>query len=271
MSFDARVGDVKLQIDGRTCQLQDVNVLVVRRPIPAHQLRSDIEPWVGRLLDAEWTAVENAISHAVGGKVLNGLDGSAFAQNKIVQLNVAHSSGLAVPDTLISTDIAELRSFADQARCITKGIVNAFHIDKHNLRSAWTSFVDPTNLVAYDPVGCPTFLQKAVEPTAIWRLVAISGNVFGFRFHGPELAIEPDSRKVERNLDGAHVPVPSPVSLGLVSMCAALGIEFASADFIEDRTGTMWFLDLNPEGQWAYLEDRFEVRISDAIVSLALN
>jgi hypothetical protein len=52
-------------------------------------------------------------------------------------------------------------------------------------------------------------------------------------------------------------------------MCRALMIEFASADFIEDPLGELWFLDLNPEGQWAFLEDRFGVRISDEIVRLA--
>jgi hypothetical protein len=75
---------------------------------------------------------------------------------------------------------------------------------------------------------------------------------------------------VERNLDGGYEPVPELVSERLFAMCASLGIEFASADFVEDESGTMWFLDLNPEGQWAYLEDRFGVRISDAIVSLAM-
>jgi hypothetical protein len=58
------------------------------------------------------------------------------------------------------------------------------------------------------------------------------------------------------------------VASRLRKMYGALSIEFASADFIEDARGKMWFVDLNPEGQWAFLEDRFGVRISDEIVRL---
>jgi hypothetical protein len=269
LSWRVCEGDGRLEIDNRSCRLLDVGVLIYRRPVPVHQLRRDIEPWVGRLLDAEWTALEGALSQSVTCKVVNGMAGSALAQNKIVQLQVASRCGLAVPETLVTTDVDKLREFADTYRCITKGIVNAFHIDKQNLRSAFTSFVDRSSLEAYDPAGMPTLLQRALESAAIWRVVHVSGQHFGFRFHGPKLAVEPDSRTIERDLDGATLPVPDAVVSGMSRMCSSLGIEFASADFVEDAAGKMWFLDLNPEGQWAYLEDRFGVRISDSLVSLA--
>ena len=269
LSWQADSHDARLAIDGRSCQLNQVGVLVYRRPVPAHQLRRDIEPWVGRLLDTEWNSVEAALAYSAQCRVLNGLAGSALAQNKLVQLRAARQCALAVPETLISTDIEELRAFANRQQCVTKGIVNAFHIDKHNLRSGFTSFVDSEGLDDYDSTGCPTLLQRAIVPLAVWRLVAVSGAVFGFRFTGSQLTGEADARKVERVLDGEHVFAPEPVSSRLVAMCRVLGIEFASADFVEDRAGEMWFLDLNPEGQWAYLEDRFGIRISDAIAALA--
>lgn len=258
-----------IEIDGRACRLRDVSLLIYRRPVPAHQLRTDIEPWVGRLLDLEWNAVEYALSQAVACKVMNGLPGSALAQNKIVQLQAARRAGLSVPETIITTNADSLRSFASKHRCITKGIVNAFHIDGKHLRSAFTSFVDVDAVKGFDPTGCPTLLQRAIEPSAMWRIVVVGGELLGFRFHGQALSQVADSRKVERTLHGAHLAVPPQVSANLVRMCASFPIEFASADFIEDANGELWFLDLNPEGQWAYLEDRFGVRISDEIVSLA--
>lgn len=269
LSWQLDSSNVRLSIDGRSCHLQQVGVLVYRRPVPAHQLRRDTEPWIGRLLDTEWNAVEAALSYSARCHLLNGLAGSALAQNKIIQLHAARQCALDVPETLISTDILELRAFVSHQRCVTKGIVNAFHIDKHSLRSGFTSFVDPAALTDYDPTGCPTLLQKAIDPFAVWRLVVVSGTVFGFRFAGAPLATEADARKVERLLDGEFIPAPEPISAKLIAMCKLLGIEFASADFVEDQAGRLWFLDLNPEGQWAYLEDRFGTRISDAIISLA--
>jgi len=262
-------GEGLIEIDGRRCRLSDVSLLIYRRPVPAHQLRTDIEPWVRRLLDSEWNAIECALAQAVRCKVLNGLAGSALAQNKIVQLQAALDAGLSIPETIISTDARSLREFAGKHRCITKGIVNAFHLDGKNLRSAFTSFVDVESLGKYDPTGIPTLLQRAVEPAAMWRIVVVGGKTMGFRFHGQELLQVADSRPVERNLEGAYLPVPAQVAAKLARMCGALMIEFASADFMEDPLGELWFLDLNPEGQWAFLEDKFGVRISDEIVRLA--
>jgi hypothetical protein len=262
-------GECLIEIDGRRCRLADVSLLIYRRPIPAHQMRTDIEPWVRRLLDSEWNALECALSQAVRCKVLNGLAGSALAQNKIVQLQTARGAGLNVPQTLISTDARALREFAARQRCVTKGIVNAFHLDGKDLRSAFTSFVDAEALGQYDPTGVATLLQTAVEAAAMWRVVVVGGKTLGFRFHGPQLGQVADSRPIERHLEGAYSPVPHTVAEKLLQMCRALDIEFASADFIEDPHGELWFLDLNPEGQWAFLEDRFGVRISDEIVRLA--
>ncbi len=142
-------------------------------------------------------------------------------------------------------------------------------MDGKNLRSAFTSFVEAGTLDTFDPTGCPTLLQRAIESSAIWRIVMVGGNAMGFRFHGEELNEVADSRPVERTLDGAYQTVPAAVAANLAAMCSALSIEFASADFVEDALGRLWFLDLNPEGQWAFLEDRFGVRISDVIVGLA--
>jgi hypothetical protein len=266
-----RAGLLDWRIDtcGRQCRLTDIDLLIYRRPVPAHQLRTDVEPWIGRLLDTEWTAVECALSYAVRGRVMNGLAGSAAAQNKLVQLQSARNAGLMVPETIVSTDLRSLQTFAAQHRCITKGIVNAFHIDGKSLRSAFTTYVDPLHLATYDPQGCPTILQRAIEPRAIWRIVVIGEKAIGFRFHGPDLLRTADSRQVERSLDGARQSIPPDVSSKLFQMCRGLDIEFASADFVEDAIGQLWFLDLNPEGQWAFLEDKFGVRISDEIVGLA--
>jgi hypothetical protein len=262
-------GDGLIKIGGRECRLLDVSLLIYRRPIPVHQLRTDIEPWMRRLLDSEWSAIEWALSRAVNCRVMNGLAGSALAQNKIVQLKAARDAGLNVPETLISTDADSLRAFAREQRCITKGIVNAFHLDGKNLRSAFTSFVEAGTLDTFDPTGCPTLLQRAIESSAVWRIVMVGGKAMGFRFHGEGLQQVADSRPIERTLEGAYQAVPAAVAANLAALCSALSIEFASADFVEDALGQLWFLDLNPEGQWAFLEDQFGVRISDEIVGLA--
>lgn len=258
-----------LEIGPHRYDLSETSLLIYRRPVIAHQRRLDIQPWIARLLDSEWAAVESALSLAVKGPIINGLAGSVLAQNKIIQLQTAIKCLLDVPETIISTNAGSLRQFASRHRCVTKGIVNAFHFDGDKLRSAFTSVVDVNELESYDSKGKPTLLQRAIVPSAIWRVVVVGRKVIGFRFRGEELQKEADSRKVEHHLEGENLPVPDPTGPRLIEMCKALGIEFASSDFVEDSSGNLWFLDLNPEGQWAFLEDRFGTRISDEIIRLA--
>jgi glutathione synthase/RimK-type ligase-like ATP-grasp enzyme len=183
---------------------------------------------------------------------------------------MAQQCNLKVPETIISTDKKYLLAFLKKHPCITKGITNAFSVHNGKLRTGFTTNVSESDLQTYEPQGCPTLLQKAITPHAMWRIVVVGKKIFGFRFIGPLLLTEADSRKVELSLDGEYLSAPPVVQENLLKMCTLLSIEFASADFIEDENGDIWFLDLNPEGQWAFLEEKFSVRISDAIVNLGM-
>ena len=55
----------------------------------------------------------------------------------------------------------------------------------------------------------------------------------------------------------------------LLSLCDKISILYASSDFVEDENGALWFLDLNPEGQWGIYEEKFNVKISDQIIMLS--
>jgi glutathione synthase/RimK-type ligase-like ATP-grasp enzyme len=51
-----------------------------------------------------------------------------------------------------------------------------------------------------------------------------------------------------------------------ILLAARLGLRFAAIDLILDRTGEYWFLEANPNGQWAWIESRTGLAISSAIV-----
>lgn len=102
----------------------------------------------------------------------------------------------------------------------------------------------------------------------MWRIVVVGDSVFGFRLHGNELIKETDSRLIEMELNGEPREVPETIKQGLISICKNLGLIYSSSDFIEDYDGQLWFIDLNPEGQWAAYEKKFGTRISDEIIKL---
>lgn len=258
-----------LKFGEHSCYLPDVDLLIFRRPDYAHRRRKDIEPWLGAMLDKEWETVESALSVLVKGKVMNPIAASTLAQNKIAQLQLAKNFGLDTPETLISTNISDLKQFADKYICITKGIYNSGYLHGGVMRTATTVVVKATDLDTLSPQGVPTLLQQKIDAVAVWRIVTVGEKSFGFRMSGPAILKNTDSRMVEDELEGVYLPVPVDTKEKLKAMCRNIGILYASSDFIEDADGKLWFIDLNPEGQWGAYEHRFNIPISDEIVNLA--
>lgn len=260
--------DGTFDIDDHQCRLSEVGLLIYRRPVAAREYRTGVEPWVARLLDVEWATVERSLSLASNATVVNSIDGTALARNKIVQLLIARKVGLNVPETLLSSDIRRLKQFLGTRPCVTKGIDSSFALCDGVLRSGMTSRVCASDLNGYNSEGCVTLLQEEIPAVAMWRVVTIGIETFGFRLSGENLNDEVDSRKIETLLECTHRSVPNELSKRIVDLCTSLGIMYASSDFIEDKMGVMWFIDLNPEGQWAAYESRCNIQLSDKIIQL---
>jgi glutathione synthase/RimK-type ligase-like ATP-grasp enzyme len=51
-------------------------------------------------------------------------------------------------------------------------------------------------------------------------------------------------------------------------MIKHLGLRFGAFDFVLDHSMNYWFLEVNPNGQWAFIERETGIPISKAIADL---
>jgi len=264
-------GPTTIAIDSHVVDLADVDLLIYRRPIEVtdDMLENRIEPWMLSYLNQEWSFAERAFAQFVRGKVMNMPSASLTAQNKWVQLRVARDCGLAVPPTLVSNNPHLLRDYLKRGACVTKAIGNGSHLHAGiihtgtTIRACSNHFADE-----YQPFTL-SLLQVEIPPAAMWRVVTIGNRCIAFRMSGAALGDDVDSRLVEERLRGTVEALPDETQASLQDMMSKLGILYASSDFIEDRDGRLWFIDLNPDGQWGAYELRFDVPISDMIVEEA--
>lgn len=268
LTWRVDTGDATLAIDGHDCCLGRVGLIVYRRPIRAYDKATAFPQWQRRLLDDEWKAVELAFSTAPCATVVNPVDASALARNKLIQLQFAKRAGLRIPATLISTANKDLATFASNFGTITKGIDASYAMDGESVRTGFTKRVTVEDLGSYDSTGCPTLLQELIRPQAVWRVVAVGHRLFSVRYVGESLCSEADSRLLQERLSGAPTTVPEDVAVGMRNLCGSLAINFASSDFVEDTSGRLYFVDLNPDGQWAWLQDEFGLGVADAVIQL---
>lgn len=59
--------------------------------------------------------------------------------------------------------------------------------------------------------------------------------------------------------------VPEAVRRGVLALMGALGLRFGALDFLVDLQGTHHFLEVNPNGQWGWIEVATGMPIAAAI------
>lgn len=100
--------------------------------------------------------------------------------------------------------------------------------------------------------------QQAVERVADIRAVVIGDKVFATRyvFTGAE-SQHFDSRvnlRDDARMQATAVTLPEAVQKGLLALVRRFGLSYASADLAEAMDGSLYFLDLNPQGQFLFNE-----------------
>jgi hypothetical protein len=77
-----------------------------------------------------------------------------------------------------------------------------------------------------------------------------------------------DWRKDYSALSYTVVDLPHHVDKALLAYLDHFGLVSGSFDFAVDRAGGLWWLELNPNGQWGWLEESTGLRMAAAFADL---
>jgi glutathione synthase/RimK-type ligase-like ATP-grasp enzyme len=189
-----------------------------------------------------------------------------LAENKLAQLEMALSHDLAIPNTLVCTDPEKVKEFRKHnERIVVKPFISHLWVENDLPRyEAATALLAPGDDLEDASISvCPAIYQEAVDKAADIRAVLIGDEVFATRY--PVSGSGNDHVDVRVNIrrgdvgEVTKIELPGTVMSAFKAMASDFGITYASADFLEDRQGRLFFIDLNPVGQFlfneAYVED----------------
>lgn len=217
----------------------------------------------GRLVLEEWAeALEGFLAHIGEEKWVNHPSRNVRASHKLEQLSRARSVGLAVPDTLVTQDPARLRAFYARhgGRVIAKPMASG-HVERPEGEEdslIYTSRVRASDLNDLDDLRtCPTLFQQFVDKRTDVRITVVDTDL-----HAVELiAREPDGTQrcdIRRNNmeDVTYRPVTLPVAVRtrVEALVESYGLRFAAIDMAVAADGGWVFFEVNPNGQWAWLD-----------------
>lgn len=65
-----------------------------------------------------------------------------------------------------------------------------------------------------------------------------------------------------------HKNLPKEIGIKCINVVKALGLKFGAFDFMLDSDGQYWFLEVNPNGQWGFVELEAGIPISEGFAQL---
>ena len=116
----------------------------------------------------------------------------------------------------------------------------------------FTREVNPTQLdLAY-----PWFLQEKIDGEDEVTVVYVNGRLFAYRYPRSAITDSEDVRKANFDDPSKWEPCELTASeqTAILGFMAETGYQFGRFDFIR-KDGELWFLELNPNGQWAWLDE----------------
>ncbi len=239
----------------------------LRRPEVPQQTTGD--PAVEAFVAAEWEALVRNLGECFpSARWVNPGWANSRAEQRLLQLQLAAACGLRVPKTLVTTSVSDARDFVRNSPngAVAKRLGQQRRSGDPFL--VFTSLITEEDL-AGEAVRTPMLLQSHEPKRRDIRVTIVGKRVFAAAIESqvhPEASV--DWRRAGQELEHRAIDLPAETSAALVELVQRLDLSFAAIDLIERADGTLTFLELNPNGQWAWIEERASLPISDAIVEL---
>lgn len=115
---------------------------------------------------------------------------------------------------------------------------------------------------------CPVIIQAYVPKAYELRITVVGQKVFACRIDSPQ-AHTPEAQ-VDWRLDIENIPhsahtLPDAIAQQCLDLCRALGLQYGAIDMIVTPEGEHVFLEINPQGQWLWVQQRTGLPIAEAI------
>jgi glutathione synthase/RimK-type ligase-like ATP-grasp enzyme len=199
------------------------------------------------------------------------------AENKELQLRLAAAAGLETPRTLITNDPDAVRAFAADCEAgIVAKMLSSFAVRDAEGRESvvFTTPIAPADLEDLDGLRySPTTFQERVPKRLELRVTVVGERVFAASIDSASRAgAEVDWRRkgLELALDWQPFDLPEGVRQRILALMDALGLNYGALDVVLTPDERFVFLEVNPAGEFFWLERAPGLAISDALADVLL-
>jgi glutathione synthase/RimK-type ligase-like ATP-grasp enzyme len=193
------------------------------------------------------------------------------AEFKPYQLELAASIGLSIPRTIITSDPTEVqKAFAEFKGMIVKPARSGYFVRNGVEHAIYTSQVLEEHLGEIESARLsPAIYQEMIPKRFDIRVTVVGSEIFAAAI---DSQTDPAAVTDWRQTDDADLPhyrheLPNTLSDLLLQFMQMLGLSFGAIDLVQKPDGDYVFLEVNPSGQWLWLDDKLNLGISDCVAA----
>ncbi len=256
--------------EGEAYDLDSFKSILVRRP-SHYQVDPQAPELIQSFLENEALKGFGGILRSLKGVLwMNDLDAHRAANFKPVQLQLASQLGLRVPRSLITNDPDAVRQFYQETngnliyKTLHGGAIAGGGKISHAI---YTSRVTEASLEHLERVRLTAhYFQVEIEKFLELRVTVIGNQVLAVAIESQQCeATRMDWRASFPDLRFAPYTLPRPVEEQCRTLVRMLGLTYGALDFILTPDGEHIFLEINPGGQYEFLEQATHLPFSATI------
>lgn len=264
--------DGRIVLPDRTVELSEITAMWNRRVTVGGMLPDAMEPAMRHAAIVESRRVLDELLRRLPVPAIDPIEVHERAAGKQLQLAVAAEVGLRVPRTRITNDPDAVRALiAECPSGVVTKMMHAFEVPTAEGPAVmFTSALEEDDVAALDDglAWCPMTFQEHVPKARELRVTVVGHRMWTAAVDSQAHAgAEVDWRRDGVGLLDRWVPytLPTIVAERVSRLMQQLGLVYGAIDFIVTPEGEHVFLEVNPGGEYFWLEDHCDFPISAAI------
>lgn len=264
-----------LMVSGETLELNRIKSVWYRRPIDAVPDEAIGDAAVRDFIVRESREYTESLWFQIDALWVNHPYLLKRASRKIEQLKIARNIGWDIPPTLVTNDVVRASQFIRRhKRVIVKSLNVQFTKVAGKVKSLFAHVLTPEDSGILQEVKLsPCIFQQEISKKLELRITVIGNNVFVASVNSQA---REDTKVDWRKGSVADVKwMPFAIPQAIIDKSLAIvrkfDLHFATIDVILTLDGKYVFLDLNPNGQWLWIELETGMSMANQFAELLVN
>lgn len=194
-------------------------------------------------------------------------------ENKVRQLLLASELGFHIPRTLITNDPEHARRFvqAQRAQAVAKALYSPLIEELDQDYFVFANEVTLDDLEADDEIKLsPVVFQQALSPKVDYRVTVVGQTVFAARIERARRErVHIDWRTDKDNVRFVRCQLPVEVEKLCREYVLKNGLLFGAIDIVKQNEDFI-FLEINPNGEWGWLQRPNNFPIAQSLCDLMI-